>query len=154
MAQRFEATQKGLRVWDEIRQDLWSHLQIEDGLVSWGEEHHAIAGALLDTLKNERQEMRGLIATLHERSLGVDRKPTAGDRSAFAQTLLALAKTLDSHVERYESDVLPSMFARSSTNSAPPRVAGVTIIASEFFISSDATNFGRSACEGRISTPR
>ena len=38
-----------LRVWDEIRQDLWSHLQIEDGLVSWGEAHHAIPGALLDT---------------------------------------------------------------------------------------------------------
>ena len=38
-----------LRVWDEIRQDLWSHLQIEDRLVSWGEAHHAIPGALLDT---------------------------------------------------------------------------------------------------------
>jgi hypothetical protein len=37
------------RVWDEIRQDLWSHLQIEDGLVSWGEAHHAIPGALLDS---------------------------------------------------------------------------------------------------------
>jgi len=78
-----EANRKVMRVWDEIRQDLWSHLQIEDGLVSWGEEHHAIAGALLDTLKNERQEMRRLITTLHERSLGVDRKLTAGDRSAF-----------------------------------------------------------------------
>jgi hypothetical protein len=37
-----EANQKVLRVWDEIRQDLWSHLQIEDGLVSWGAGHHAI----------------------------------------------------------------------------------------------------------------
>lgn len=98
-----------LRVWDEIQQDLWSHLQVEDGLVSWGEAHHAIAGALLDTLKNERQEMRTLIATLHERSLGVDRRLTAGDVSAFAHTLLALAQTLDSHVERYDSDVLPSI---------------------------------------------
>jgi len=98
-----------LRVWDEIQQDLWSHLQVEDGLVSWGEAHHAIAGALLDTLKNERREMRRLIATLHERPLGVDRQLTAEDRSAFAQTLLALAQTLDSHVECYDSDVLPAI---------------------------------------------
>jgi hypothetical protein len=53
--------------------------------------------------------MRKLIATLHERSLGVDRKLRAGDRSAFAQTLLALARTLDSHVERYDGGVLPSI---------------------------------------------
>jgi hypothetical protein len=104
-----EASQNVPRVWDEIRQDVWPHLQIEDGLVSWGEAHHAISGALLDTLKNERQEMRKLIATLHERSLGVDRKLTAGDRSAFAQTLLALVRTLDSHVERHDSEVLPSI---------------------------------------------
>jgi hypothetical protein len=104
-----EANQTVLRVWDKIRQDLWPHLQIEDGLVSWGEAHHAIPGGLLDTLKNERQEMRKLIATLHERSLGVDRKLRAGDRSAFAQTLLALARTLDSHVERYDGGVLPSI---------------------------------------------
>jgi hemerythrin-like domain-containing protein len=101
-----EATQKVLRVWDEIRQDLWSHLQIEDGLVSWGEAHHAISEALLDTLKNERQEMRKLIATLRELS-SVDREQTAGSLSTFAQTLLALARTLDSHVERYDSEVLP-----------------------------------------------
>jgi hypothetical protein len=31
----------------------------------------------------QRQEMRMLIATLHERSLGVDHRLTAGDRSAF-----------------------------------------------------------------------
>jgi hypothetical protein len=53
--------------------------------------------------------MRKLMATLHERSLGVDRTLTAGDRSAFAQTLLALARTLDSHVEHYHSEVLPSI---------------------------------------------
>jgi hypothetical protein len=103
------SSQQALPVWDEIRHDLWSHLQIEDGLVSWGEAHHAIPGALLDTLKNERQEMRKLISTMHELSLGVDRKLAAGDRSAFAQTLLALARTLDSHVERYDSEVLPSI---------------------------------------------
>jgi len=104
-----EANQKILRVWDEIRQDLWSHLQIEDGLVSWGEAHHAISGALLDTLKNERQEMRKLIATLRELSSGVDREQTAEGRTAFTRTLLALARTLDSHVERYDGEVLPSV---------------------------------------------
>lgn len=72
-----EAYQKVLRVWDEIRQDLWSHLQVEDGLVSWGEAHHAIPDALIDTLKNEREEMRKLIATLRELSSGVDRERTA-----------------------------------------------------------------------------
>jgi hypothetical protein len=104
-----EANQKVLRVWDEIRQDLWSHLQIEDGLVSWGEAHHALSDALLDTLKNERQEMRKLIATLHELFFGVDHEQTAQGRAAFAQTLLALTRTLDSHVERYDGRVLPSI---------------------------------------------
>jgi hypothetical protein len=104
-----EANQKVLRAWDEIRQDLWSHLQIEDGLVSWGEAHHAISGALLDTLQNQRQEMRKLIAILHEQSLSLDCELRGGNRSTFAQTLLALARTLDSHVERYDSDVLPSI---------------------------------------------
>jgi hypothetical protein len=104
-----EANQKVLRVWDEIRQDLWWRLQIEDGLVSWGEAHHALSDPLLDTLKNERQEMRKLIATLHELSLSVDRKLTPGKRSAFAQTLLALARMLDLHVERYDGRVLPSI---------------------------------------------
>jgi hypothetical protein len=95
-------------VWDEIREDLWSHLQIEDELVSWGEAHHAIPSALLDRLKNERREMRNLIATLHELSLGLDRELTAaGDRSAFGKALLALARTLDSHIERYDSEVVP-----------------------------------------------
>jgi hypothetical protein len=105
-----EANQKVLRVWDEIRQDLWSHLQIEDGLVSWGEAHHAIPGALIDALKNEREEMRKLIATLHGLSLALDQEhQTTEAHSAFAQTLLALARTLDSHVERYEGGVLPSI---------------------------------------------
>jgi hypothetical protein len=73
-----EANQEVLLVWNEIQQDLWSHLQIEDGLVSWGEAHHAIPGSLLDTLKNERQEMRKLIATLRELSSGGDREQTTG----------------------------------------------------------------------------
>jgi hypothetical protein len=102
-----EAYQRVLQVWEEIRQDLWSHLQIEDGLVSWGEAHHAISGTLLDTLRNEREEMRKLIAALPELSSDVDRDHAAGDRNAFAQTLLALARTLESHVERLDGGVLP-----------------------------------------------
>jgi hypothetical protein len=103
--------QRALHVWDEIRQDLWSHLQIEDESVfSWGDAHHAISGTLLDTLKNERQEMRKLMAALRALSSDVDREPqTAADRIGFAQTLLALARTLDSHVERYDVEVLPSI---------------------------------------------
>jgi Hemerythrin HHE cation binding domain len=105
------ANQRALRLWEEIRHDLWSHLQIEDGLVpSWGEAHHAISGALLATLKNERQKMRKLMGALRAGSSGTDREPqTVGDRSSFAQTLLALARTLDSHVERYDGEVLPSI---------------------------------------------
>ena len=105
------ANQRALRLWEEIWHDLWSHLQIEDGLVpSWGEAHHAISGALLATLKNERQEMRKLMGALRAGSSGTDREPqTVGDRSSFAQTLLALARTLDSHVERYDGEVLPSI---------------------------------------------
>jgi hemerythrin-like domain-containing protein len=105
------ANQRALRLWEEIRQDLWSHLQIEDGLVfSWGETHHAIPGTLFDTLKNERQEMRRLMAALRPLSSAVDSEPQmARDRSAFAHTLLALARTLDSHVERYDAEVLPSI---------------------------------------------
>jgi Hemerythrin HHE cation binding domain len=104
------ANQQALQVWDEIRQDLWSHLQIEDELVfSWGKAHQAISGALLETLNNERQEMRKLMAALRALD-SADREPqTAGDRSSFAQTLLALARTLDSHVERYDGEVLPSI---------------------------------------------
>jgi iron-sulfur cluster repair protein YtfE (RIC family) len=105
------ADQRAFELWDEIRRDLWSHLQIEDGLVlSWGEAHHAIAGTLLDGLKIEHEEMRKSLAALPELSSGVDRKPqTALDRAAFAQTLLAFSRTLDSHVERYEGEVLPSI---------------------------------------------
>ncbi|HKN00259.1 MAG TPA: hemerythrin domain-containing protein [Candidatus Binataceae bacterium] len=105
------AGEQALQVWDEIRQDLWSHLQIEDELVfSWGKAHQRISGRLLDTLENERQEMRKLMAALHALSPGVDREPqTAADRSTFAQTLLALARILDSHVERYDGEVLPSI---------------------------------------------
>jgi hypothetical protein len=105
------ANQRAVELWHEIRRDLWSHLQIEDQLVlSWGEAHHAVSGTLLDALKIERQEMHKLVAALPEESSGAEHEPqTAGDRAALAQTLLALARTLDSHVERYEGEVLPSI---------------------------------------------
>ena len=65
---------------------------------------------LLDTLKNDRQEMGKLMSALRALSSGPDREPqTAGERSSFAQILLALAGTLDSHVQRYDGEVLPSI---------------------------------------------
>jgi hemerythrin HHE cation binding domain-containing protein len=105
------ANQRAREVWDEIRHDLWSHLQIEDELVfSWGEAHRAISGTLLDTLKSERQEMRKLLAAVPASPSGGDReRQTAADRGVFARTLLDLARTLDSHVERYDGEVLPSI---------------------------------------------
>jgi hypothetical protein len=77
---------------------------------SWAEAHHAISGTLLDTLKIERQEMRKLVAALPASSSGVGSEPQTGrDRRVFARTLLTLAQTLDSHVERYDGEVLPSI---------------------------------------------
>jgi len=105
------ANQRAIEVWDQIRRDLWSHLQIEDGLVfSWGEAHQAISPALLDTLKVERQEMRTLMAALPELASGEGRGPeSASERGTFAWILIALAQNLDSHVERYDAQVLPSI---------------------------------------------
>ena len=111
------AKQRAIGAWDEIRLDLWSHLQIEDGVFSWGEAHHAISDTLRETIQTERQEMRKLLAALPALSPDMDREPRmAGDDAMFsqkplalAQTLLALARTLDSHVERYEGEVLPSI---------------------------------------------
>jgi hypothetical protein len=105
------ANQRAVEVWGDIRRDLWSHLQIEDGLVfSLGKAHHAISGTLLDTLKIERQEMRKLVAALPASWSGADREPqTAGDHGALARTLLALVQTLDAHVKRYDGEVLPSI---------------------------------------------
>jgi hypothetical protein len=103
--------QRALELWEEIRHELRSHLQIEEGLVfSWGGAHHAISDKLLEIIKHERQEMHKLMAALHNVSSGGDREPLAGgDQGGFAQTLLALARTLDSHVERYDAEVLPSI---------------------------------------------
>ena len=61
------AKTRTLQVWGEIRRELWSHLQIEDGLVfAGGNTHRGISPALLDSLKVERQEMRTLLASLPE----------------------------------------------------------------------------------------
>jgi hypothetical protein len=105
------AGQRLSEVWDEIRRDLWSHLQIEDGLVfGWGGAHQAISGTLLDALKTEHEEMRKSVAALPTLYSGVDGNPeTVQDRAVFARTLLAFSRTFDSHVERYEGEVLPSI---------------------------------------------
>jgi hypothetical protein len=116
------ANQRAAEVWHDIRRDLWTHLQIEDELVSsWAEAGHAISPRLLDNLKAERQAMRNLIAALPAHP--ADQKPelqTVEERGTFARTLLALAQTLDSHVERYDGEVLPlilrELFHRSRTH--------------------------------------
>jgi len=97
-----------LEIWEEIRPGLWSHLQIEDELVySWGQRHHAFSGSLLAALRDEREKMRKLLAELPAFSGGVDHEtPNPIDHRA---TLLALTAILDSHVERYESEVLPAI---------------------------------------------
>ena len=104
-----EANRRANEVWNEIRRDLWSHLQIEDELVfSWAEADHAIQATLIDTLRAERQTMRDLIAALPVLAEGQEPKlQTVEERATFARTLLTLAQTLDSHVERYDGEVLP-----------------------------------------------
>jgi hypothetical protein len=39
----------------------------------------------------------------------VDPEPQSRDRVELARTLIARAQTLDSHVERYDGEVLPSI---------------------------------------------
>lgn len=98
------AKQGALELWDEIRRVLWSHLQIENELVlSWGGEHHAISGALLDTLNSEFQKMRSAMA-----AVSVD-DGERGEGVTLGRKLLAVTHVLDSHLERYEREVLPSI---------------------------------------------
>ena len=105
-----DAKQRAFELWDEIRRDLWPHLQIEDELVfSWAEARNAIPTALLDTLKKEHEEMHKLVASLAASSEVESQPLTLNDDENFGRTLLALAQTLDSHVERYDSEVLPSI---------------------------------------------
>jgi len=103
--------ERALELWDEIRRVLWPHLQIEDELAfSWGETHHAFPEALRDILKLEREEMRKLVAALPPLSSDTSGEtPPDGYQLGFAHTLLALAQTLDSHLERYEGEILPSL---------------------------------------------
>jgi hypothetical protein len=104
------ANQCAAEAWNQIRSYLWSHLQIEDELVfSWGGAHQAIPKALLKALLLERQEMRKLLAALPSSPPSEHAQPQTAERAAFAQALLALARTLDSHVARYDADVLPSI---------------------------------------------
>jgi iron-sulfur cluster repair protein YtfE (RIC family) len=104
------AKQRAVEIWDGIRCDLWSHLQIEDELVfSWGRTHQAISDTLLDNLKIEHQELHNLLAALPSTS-DEDRQPqTAAERGTLGRTLLALAQTLDRHNERYDGEVLPAI---------------------------------------------
>lgn len=100
------ATREVLEIWEQIRRSLWSHLQIEDELVySWGKSHHAFSSSLLATLSGEREKMRNLLAGLPELSSGVAPQILADRRAG----LLALTAMLDSHVERYDSEVLPAV---------------------------------------------
>ena len=104
------AGHSALEIWDDIRSDLRSHLQIEEELIfSWGAEHHAISPNLLHSLKIERQEMHYLVASLHDSLDDHHQPPTATARDALAQTLLSIARKLDMHIERYETEVLPSI---------------------------------------------
>ena len=97
-------------VWEGIRHYLWSHLQIEDELVlTWGATHHAVADALGQTLESERHELRRLLAVLGSYA-GLHGTPRdSRDREGFAKSLLALSRTLATHVERYEGEVLPAI---------------------------------------------
>jgi len=102
------ANRDAFEIWEEIRHTLRSHLQIEDELVySWGESHHAFSSSLLAALSGEREKMRKSLAELPELSSGVTKEPQilADHRAA----LLALTAMLDSHVERYEGEVLPAV---------------------------------------------
>ncbi len=102
-----EVSAQTKEVWEGIRRYLWSHLQIEDELVlTWGGAHHAIAGVLGQTLESERQEMRRLLAVLASYS---DDRGDSRDREGFAKSLLELSRTLATHVERYEGEVLPAI---------------------------------------------
>ena len=105
--QDVEASRHTTEVWEGIRHYLWSHLQVEDELVlTWGAARHAIGSALSETLENERQQMRRILAVLG--SYTADRVAPC-DRNGFAQSLLELSRILATHVERYEGEVLTAI---------------------------------------------
>jgi hypothetical protein len=105
------ARARAIDAWDAIRQELWSHLQIEDSLVfSWGKANRAISPVVLESLRVERQEIRTLLAALPDLPSGKDggAQPIA-DGAGFARTLIALAQNLDSHIAGYDAAVLPAI---------------------------------------------
>ena len=102
------ANRDAIEIWEEMRRTLWSHLQIEDELVySWGEGHHAFSGSLLAVLKDGREKLRKLLKDLPAPSSGADQEPRI--LTDHRATLLALTAVLDSHVERYDDEVLPAI---------------------------------------------
>ena len=102
------ANRDTLQIWEEVRRTLWSHLQIEDELVySWGAGHHAVSGSLLTALKDEREKLRKLLTDLPVVSSGAEEEPQI--LTDHRATLLALTAILDSHVERYDDEVLPAI---------------------------------------------
>jgi hypothetical protein len=105
------AKARAIDAWDAIRQELWSHLQIEDSLVfSWGNANRAISPVVLESLRVERQEIRTLLAALPDLPSGKDGETQAiADDWGFARTLIALAQNLDSHVAGYDAAVLPAI---------------------------------------------
>jgi hemerythrin-like domain-containing protein len=101
---------RAIEAWDEIQRRLWSHLQIEDELVlTWGRAHQAMSDEMIDSLAAEHQEIRELVAALPVWSADLESERSAADRAKFAHTLLALAQTLDSHVEGHEAEILPAI---------------------------------------------
>jgi hemerythrin-like domain-containing protein len=102
------ANRDTLQIWDEMRRTLWSHLQIEDELVySWGVGHHAVSGSLLTALNDEREKLRKLLTDLPAVPSGAEEEPQI--LTDHRATLLALTAILDSHVERYDDEVLPAI---------------------------------------------
>ena len=102
------ANRDAFEIWEEIWHTLRSHLQIEDELVySWGERHHAFSGSLLAALNEEREKMRKLLGDLPALASGSDQESQI--LLEHRATLLALTAILDSHVERYDGEVLPAI---------------------------------------------
>jgi Hemerythrin HHE cation binding domain len=102
------ANRDTLQIWEEMRRTLRSHLQIEDELVySWGEGHHAFSGSLLTALNDDREKLRKSLTDLTAGVSGTEEEPQI--LTDHRATLLALTAILDSHVERYEDEVLPAI---------------------------------------------
>ena len=107
-ANAVHANRDALQIWDEMRRTLWSHLQIEDEVVySWGERHHAFSGSVLAVLHDEREKLRKVLTDLPAVPSGANEEPQI--LTEHRATLLALTAILDSHVERYDDEVLPAI---------------------------------------------